>query len=60
MTSNLRSAESMREFFRPEFLNRIDEVVEFQALSREQLGRSSSSSSGAYATGSPSVGSRSS
>jgi ATP-dependent Clp protease ATP-binding subunit ClpB len=28
----------MREFFRPEFLNRIDEVVEFRALTREQLG----------------------
>jgi ATP-dependent Clp protease ATP-binding subunit ClpB len=38
MTSNLRSTESMREFFRPEFLNRIDEVVEFHALNREQLG----------------------
>jgi ATP-dependent Clp protease ATP-binding subunit ClpB len=38
MTSNLRSAEAMREFFRPEFLNRIDEIVEFEPLSREQLG----------------------
>jgi ATP-dependent Clp protease ATP-binding subunit ClpB len=38
MTSNLRSAEQMRDFFRPEFLNRIDEVVEFHALTREQLG----------------------
>jgi len=38
MTSNLRSADAMREFFRPEFLNRIDEVVEFKPLSREQLG----------------------
>jgi ATP-dependent Clp protease ATP-binding subunit ClpB len=37
MTSNLRSAESLRDFFRPEFLNRIDEVVEFEALTREQL-----------------------
>jgi ATP-dependent Clp protease ATP-binding subunit ClpB len=37
MTSNLRSAEAMRERFRPEFLNRIDEVVEFRALSKEQL-----------------------
>jgi ATP-dependent Clp protease ATP-binding subunit ClpB len=37
MTSNLRSEQQMREFFRPEFLNRIDEVVEFEALSREQL-----------------------
>jgi ATP-dependent Clp protease ATP-binding subunit ClpB len=27
----------MREFFRPEFLNRIDEVVEFRQLTREQL-----------------------
>ena len=38
MTSNIRSVESMREHFRPEFLNRIDEIVEFKALSREQLG----------------------
>jgi len=37
MTSNLRSADAMREVFRPEFLNRIDEVVEFKALTREQL-----------------------
>jgi ATP-dependent Clp protease ATP-binding subunit ClpB len=38
MTSNLRSAQQMREVFRPEFLNRIDEIVEFHELSREQLG----------------------
>jgi ATP-dependent Clp protease ATP-binding subunit ClpB len=38
MTSNIRSSDQLREFFRPEFLNRIDEVVEFHALSREQLG----------------------
>jgi ATP-dependent Clp protease ATP-binding subunit ClpB len=38
MTSNIRSAEQMRDHFRPEFLNRIDEIVEFRALSREQLG----------------------
>jgi ATP-dependent Clp protease ATP-binding subunit ClpB len=38
MTSNIRTAESMREHFRPEFLNRIDEIVEFKPLSREQLG----------------------
>jgi ATP-dependent Clp protease ATP-binding subunit ClpB len=37
MTSNLRSQGQMREFFRPEFLNRIDEVVEFGQLTREQL-----------------------
>ncbi len=38
MTSNIRSADGMREFFRPEFLNRIDEIVEFRALTREELG----------------------
>ena len=38
MTSNVRSTEALREFFRPEFLNRIDEVVEFHPLSREQIG----------------------
>ncbi len=38
MTSNIRSAEAMREHFRPEFLNRIDEIVVFAALTREQLG----------------------
>lgn len=38
MTSNIRSEEQLREFFRPEFLNRVDEVVEFHALSREQIG----------------------
>jgi ATP-dependent Clp protease ATP-binding subunit ClpB len=38
MTSNIRSVEAMREHFRPEFLNRIDEIVEFRPLSREQLG----------------------
>jgi ATP-dependent Clp protease ATP-binding subunit ClpB len=38
MTSNVRSADALRDFFRPEFLNRIDEVVEFHPLSREQIG----------------------
>jgi ATP-dependent Clp protease ATP-binding subunit ClpB len=38
MTSNIRTAEAMRDFFRPEFLNRIDEIVEFRALTRDQLG----------------------
>jgi ATP-dependent Clp protease ATP-binding subunit ClpB len=28
----------MREHFRPEFLNRIDEIVVFEPLSREQIG----------------------
>jgi len=38
MTSNVRSAAALRDVFRPEFLNRIDEVVEFHPLSREQIG----------------------
>jgi len=38
MTSNVRSLEAMRDQFRPEFLNRIDEIVVFHALTREQLG----------------------
>jgi ATP-dependent Clp protease ATP-binding subunit ClpB len=38
MTSNIRSAESLRDHFRPEFLNRIDEIVEFRPLSRDQIG----------------------
>jgi ATP-dependent Clp protease ATP-binding subunit ClpB len=38
MTSNVRSSEAMRDVFRPEFLNRIDEIIEFHALSREHLG----------------------
>ncbi len=38
MTSNIRSTEDMAERFRPEFLNRIDEIVVFEPLSREQLG----------------------
>ncbi|HEX5174304.1 MAG TPA: ATP-dependent chaperone ClpB [Gaiellaceae bacterium] len=37
MTSNVRSAEALRDVFRPEFLNRIDEVIEFTPLSKEQI-----------------------
>jgi ATP-dependent Clp protease ATP-binding subunit ClpB len=37
MTSNLRTPEQMRDYFRPEFLNRIDEIVEFRQLTKEQL-----------------------
>jgi len=37
MTSNIRAAAALGEHFRPEFLNRVDEVVEFHALSREHL-----------------------
>jgi len=38
MTSNLRSLDQMRAVFRPEFLNRIDEIVEFKPLTKDQLG----------------------
>ncbi|MBI1381714.1 MAG: AAA domain-containing protein [Planctomycetaceae bacterium] len=38
MTSNLRNESQLREFFRPEFLNRLDEVLTFSALKPEQLG----------------------
>ena len=37
MTSNL--AGEPRDFFRPEFVNRIDEIVRFRQLSQEDLGR---------------------
>jgi ATP-dependent Clp protease ATP-binding subunit ClpB len=37
MTSNIRSADELRDRFRPEFLNRVDEIVEFKALSRDQI-----------------------
>jgi ATP-dependent Clp protease ATP-binding subunit ClpB len=37
MTSNLRTLEDVRASLRPEFINRIDEIVVFEQLSREQL-----------------------
>ncbi|MGA9762432.1 MAG: AAA family ATPase [Gaiellaceae bacterium] len=37
MTSNLRSAGQLREFFRPELLNRIDEIIELSELTREEI-----------------------
>jgi ATP-dependent Clp protease ATP-binding subunit ClpB len=37
MTSNLRAAADLHEFFRPELLNRIDEIIEFKQLTREQI-----------------------
>jgi ATP-dependent Clp protease ATP-binding subunit ClpB len=37
MTSNIRSSNELRDRFRPEFLNRIDEIVAFEPLTREQL-----------------------
>jgi ATP-dependent Clp protease ATP-binding subunit ClpB len=37
MTSNLRSTGQLREFFRPELLNRIDEIIEFSELTRGEI-----------------------
>ena len=37
MTSNLRTEGQLREFFRPEFLNRLDEVLTFGALKQDQM-----------------------
>ncbi len=36
MTSNI-SEENMKSFFRPEFLNRIDDIVKFETLSEKHL-----------------------
>jgi ATP-dependent Clp protease ATP-binding subunit ClpB len=38
MTSNIRSADQLLEHFRPEFVNRIDEIVTFEHLTKEQIG----------------------
>jgi ATP-dependent Clp protease ATP-binding subunit ClpB len=37
MTSNLRDSTQVRDFFRPEFLNRLDEVLVYDALEPDQL-----------------------
>ncbi len=37
MTSNIRSADQLLEHFRPEFVNRIDEIVTFEQLTKEQI-----------------------
>ncbi len=37
MTSNIRDQESLRGHFRPEFINRIDEIVFFHSLDREHI-----------------------
>src|SRR5581483_11714324 len=39
MTSNIPGGvEGVRAHFKPEFVNRLDEIVEFQPLTRDQLG----------------------
>ncbi|MDP2054092.1 MAG: AAA family ATPase, partial [Acidobacteriota bacterium] len=37
MTSNLRDLDSLRGHFRPEFINRIDDIVFFHSLDREHI-----------------------
>ncbi len=37
MTSNIRSDTQLLEHFRPEFVNRVDEIVVFAPLDREQI-----------------------
>jgi ATP-dependent Clp protease ATP-binding subunit ClpB len=37
MTSNLRDQDALRGHFRPEFLNRIDEIVFFDALTKHDI-----------------------
>jgi len=39
MTSNLRDESQVRSQFRPEFINRLDEILIFEALDREQIRR---------------------
>jgi ATP-dependent Clp protease ATP-binding subunit ClpB len=38
MTSNIRAADQMLEHFRPEFVNRVDEIIVFDPLTREEIG----------------------
>ena len=37
MTSNLRGEGAVKDYFRPEFINRLDEVLTFKALERDQI-----------------------
>ncbi len=37
MTSNIRDQEALRAHFRPEFINRIDEIVFFHSLDQEHI-----------------------
>jgi len=50
--------EALRQQFRPEFLNRVDEIVVFHSLSREHLKKSSRFSSNGCGLASPSGTSR--
>jgi ATP-dependent Clp protease ATP-binding subunit ClpB len=37
MTSNIGGMDDVKRFFKPEFLNRLDEIVEFAPLAEQQL-----------------------
>jgi ATP-dependent Clp protease ATP-binding subunit ClpB len=37
MTSNLRDGAQLRDFFRPEFLNRLDEVLTYKPLEPDRI-----------------------
>ena len=37
MTSNLRQEGQVRDYFRPEFINRLDEILTFEQLKPEQI-----------------------
>ncbi|MDG1051629.1 MAG: AAA family ATPase [Planctomycetota bacterium] len=37
MTSNLRGEDAVKGYFRPEFINRLDEVLTFRPLDRDQI-----------------------
>jgi ATP-dependent Clp protease ATP-binding subunit ClpB len=37
MTSNLRGLDAVRAYFKPEFLNRLDDILEFEPLAPEAL-----------------------
>ncbi|MFT7486363.1 MAG: ATP-dependent Clp protease ATP-binding subunit ClpB [Candidatus Paceibacteria bacterium] len=37
MTSNLREEQQVRNFFRPEFINRLDEILTFEQLQEDQI-----------------------
>src|ERR671915_535300 len=40
MTSNIPGGrQGVDSYFKPEFINRLDDIVEFESLTREQLGR---------------------
>ena len=61
MTSNIRTPDALRDFFRPEFLNRVDEIVRVQlALARaDRRDRRAAARSPARAPGGPRSGPRS-